>query len=1046
MKKLLILTGAAAITLAGAMQARAALKYETGDYAAQDALVMHLDGIRNVGANRAHDSNASTWIDLAGKAGAITLVKRDASDASAWTDKGYFFAGMSYGISGVALPEMTNLTIEAFGDFPADRQRTSATKYQEYANYVSANALGKDFGIYTYNGERNLFWKTDNCGVSSRPSFGSWNSKNVSCVLAADTAKMYENGVEKASQTRSAQTAVPSVKYVLANSGNDEKYLTGNNYTRQAYGTFNAVRIYNRALTADEVAQNAAIDAARFEGVMPVTNAVVATSVAGANGNEFPGVYAVDGSHVFIASPSAKVGSTTYACTGYTIERWENGAWGTPTTVAAYSVTVSESEKVRITWQWAEASGTLDGGYVTDGLVLWYDGIWNAGVGVHDSSAAVWKDLSSSGNDALLSTNGVTTYGTAGWKANGYQFFRNAWFETAAGQSFGDTFTIQTVGDFSQSAPNLCTYPMLFYGSANTSDTLQMYWNNSANSKKVFLLADSFTGNNSSRRPYVTSSWAGRYLTSVLEKNGSGGRDAWMFEGTEYPTDLPGYVAGRTSSKDFSAATKWAVGSIPSTANSGHRSDRLYTGTINAVRVYSRKLSSAEIARNREVDEARFFGGATPANGAVAVRSQFADLSGREPNGCYFPDSWTFSAGSGTARGCTWRCSGYTLEAWDSANGRWGEPASYEGSTYTSPSGTAFPSVRLTWLWSPVSGVRSAADYDVGDYVAAGLSVHLDGIRNAGVAAAHDPNPTTWADLSPNASHAVFTKRTATDGSGWNEAGNGYFFGGRTYAQMAANLPATPTVTLELFGRFVAADQNDGRTGDYCPNYISGPNDFCVFTFKTGVELRWKTDPYNGSSDASARPYFSPWKGRNFSVAFGLETMVSYEDGVSKASKRRTAVNTIPATRWMIANNQLVVSGSDYSRQAIGTVNAVRVYDRQLSAGEVSWNHKVDAARFEGALAVTNVVVSGKFDNYEGAAAGEYEVFGSHTFTAGAATDEKGKVRPVVGYTIETWDGSAWGEPVPYDGASYTYTEGTSPAKVRLTWKWQPDGMMIIIR
>jgi hypothetical protein len=152
MKKLLILTGAAAITLAGAMQARAALKYETGDYAAQDALVMHLDGIRNVGANRAHDPNASTWIDLAGKAGAITFVKRDASDASAWTDKGYFFAGMSYGISGVALPEMTNLTIEAFGDFPADRQRTSAAQHQEYANYVSANALGKDFGIYTYNG------------------------------------------------------------------------------------------------------------------------------------------------------------------------------------------------------------------------------------------------------------------------------------------------------------------------------------------------------------------------------------------------------------------------------------------------------------------------------------------------------------------------------------------------------------------------------------------------------------------------------------------------------------------------------------------------------------------------------------------------------------------------------------------------------------------------------------------------------------------------------------------------------------------------------
>ena len=31
--------------------------------------------------------------------------------------------------------------------------------------------------------------------------------------------------------------------------------------------------------------------------------------------------------------------------------------------------------------------------YVTDGLVAWWDGIWNAGFGVHDSNAMSWKDL-----------------------------------------------------------------------------------------------------------------------------------------------------------------------------------------------------------------------------------------------------------------------------------------------------------------------------------------------------------------------------------------------------------------------------------------------------------------------------------------------------------------------------------------------------------------------------------------------------------------------------------------------------------------------------
>lgn len=37
--------------------------------------------------------------------------------------------------------------------------------------------------------------------------------------------------------------------------------------------------------------------------------------------------------------------------------------------------------------------------YVTDGLVAMWDGEWNAGGGVHDPNATVWKDLSGNGND-----------------------------------------------------------------------------------------------------------------------------------------------------------------------------------------------------------------------------------------------------------------------------------------------------------------------------------------------------------------------------------------------------------------------------------------------------------------------------------------------------------------------------------------------------------------------------------------------------------------------------------------------------------------------
>jgi hypothetical protein len=127
-------------------------------------------------------------------------------------------------------------------------------------------------------------------------------------------------------------------------------------------------------------------------------------------------------------------------------------------------------------------------------------------------------------------------------------------------------------------------------------------------------------------------------------------------------------------------------------------------------------------------------------------------------------------------------------------------------------------------------------------------------------------------------------------------------------------------------------------------------------------------------------------------------------------------------------------------------MKALRVYNRPLSDAEIAQNYKVDVARFDGVLSVTNVVVAGKYTVYEGLAAGEYEVLGAGTFTAGAATDGKGKVRPVVGYTIEAWENGAWSAPVSYSGSSYTYTIGTDPAKVRLTWKWQPDGMILILR
>ena len=69
-------------------------------------------------------------------------------------------------------------------------------------------------------------------------------------------------------------------------------------------------------------------------------------------------------------------------------------------------------------------------------------------------------------------------------------------------------------------------------------------------------------------------------------------------------------------------------------------------------------------------------------------------------------------------------------------------------------------------------------------------------------------------------------------------------------------------------------------------------------------------------------------------------------------------------------------------------------------------------------------------------------------FSATDAEDEDGKRVRLHGYKLETWDASAgaWGVSSSRDGTEYTYTSGTSPDKVRLTWDWSPQAFVIVVR
>ena len=77
---------------------------------------------------------------------------------------------------------------------------------------------------------------------------------------------------------------------------------------------------------------------------------------------------------------------------------------------------------------------------------------------------------------------------------------------------------------------------------------------------------------------------------------------------------------------------------------------------------------------------------------------------------------------------------------------------------------------------------------------------------------------------------------------------------------------------------------------------------------------------------------------------------------------------------------------------------------------------------------------------------GAYKVEGKWTFTATTTVNKHGETVPVERYSVETLVNGAWANRRTYKGNSYTYTEGTSLAAVRLKWLGRPDGLHIIVR
>ena len=223
----------------------------------QDGLIAQFDGIENTGAG-SHDPNATMWKNLKGDddlsfVDSVT-VGDDCMTIARGTTMGY--------LSGNSAAFQQALTSRKF---TAELSVKTDASYKKdgYAAYLHFGAAGNRRWLLLDIGEQNTytFGRLQYRATAWDNSFTIPTANNYServtatLVEAGDGVRLLANGVEL--HKVAGKNVAPTTDDFLVGRYGGNKSLPGD---------YQSLRLYNRALTADEIAWNAKVDRARFEG------------------------------------------------------------------------------------------------------------------------------------------------------------------------------------------------------------------------------------------------------------------------------------------------------------------------------------------------------------------------------------------------------------------------------------------------------------------------------------------------------------------------------------------------------------------------------------------------------------------------------------------------------------------------------------------------------------------------------------------------------------------------------------------------------------
>ena len=224
----------------------------------QDGLVALYDGIENAGVGQ-HNDSTKTWVDLSGNGNDGAC-----ADQLTWSEKGWSVSGGCKPVTVQSTQLSKTLSTAVFSiQFACtpENPRDSSGRMCYFGQY---SGVAGDVNVEkTAANEVRLYrntmlgatydWKSS--GKTYMPA-GSFVS--VSYSMSTNAGTLYVGGDEKETKTADFITSRTNTTSIIGGEVNRAYFAFS--------GTYNAFRLYNRVLTADETKLNAMIDDVRFNG------------------------------------------------------------------------------------------------------------------------------------------------------------------------------------------------------------------------------------------------------------------------------------------------------------------------------------------------------------------------------------------------------------------------------------------------------------------------------------------------------------------------------------------------------------------------------------------------------------------------------------------------------------------------------------------------------------------------------------------------------------------------------------------------------------